>query len=186
MTSVTSYIFRFGNLFYYKVDENEPDHEFPSHSNEKKGHWVGFADNKGDHLKWKILTDETNQVIIRSAVRSVTKTSPNLRLDPPKGEDQPQDLTSDVFVYGRTHQDGSENNPPMSVINFDDLLGRTFLLPMDENGVKKRATISDHVHILNQYRISREDQLRFKLRVDRDQLYDLILYNQLMEYLEDN
>ena len=64
-------------------------------------------------------------------MRSATKTSPNLRLDPPKGEDQPQDLTSDVFVYGKTHPDGSENTSPMSVINFDDLLGRTFLLPMD-------------------------------------------------------
>ena len=60
-----------------------------------------------------------------------TKTSPNLRLDPPKGEDQPQDLTSDVFVYGRPNPNGSDNTPPMSIINFDDLLGRTFLLPMD-------------------------------------------------------
>ena len=73
------------------------------------------------------------------------KTSPNLRLDPPKGEDQPQDLTSDVFVYGRPNPDGSDNTPPMSIINFDDLLGRTFLLPMDENGERKRATISEHV-----------------------------------------
>ena len=47
-----------------------------------------------------------------SAVRSATKTSPNLRLDPPKGEDQPQDLTSDVFVYGRPNPDGSDNPPP--------------------------------------------------------------------------
>ena len=86
---------------------------------------------------------------IKSA-RSATKSSPNLRLEPPKGEDPPQDLTSDVFVYGRTHPDGSENTPPMSVINFDDLLGRPFLLPMDEIGEKKRATISDHVHTINQ------------------------------------
>ena len=35
-----------------------------------------------------------------------------------------------------------DNPPPMSIINFDDLLGRTFLLPMDENGERKRATIS--------------------------------------------
>ena len=73
------------------------------------------------------------------------KTSPNLRLDPPKGEDQPQDLTSDVSVYGRPNPAGSDNTPPMSIINFDDLLGRTFLLPMDENGERKRATISEHV-----------------------------------------
>ena len=120
-----------------------------------------------------------------SAVRSAAKTSPNLRLDPPKGEDQPQDLTSDVFVYGRPNPDGSDNTPPMSIINFDDLLGRTFLLPMDENGERKRATISEHVNDLCQEQVSREDQLRFKLKIDGDQLDDLISYKQLMEYLED-
>ena len=114
-----------------------------------------------------------------------TKTSPNLRLAPPKGEDQPQDLTSDVFVYGRPNPDGFDNTPPMSIINFDDLLGRTFLLPMDENGERKRATISEHVNDLCQEQVSREDQLRFKLKIDGDQLDDLISCNQLMEYLED-
>ena len=93
-----------------------------------------------------------------------TKTFPNLRLAPPKGEDQPQALTPDVFVYGRPNHDGSNNTPPMSIINFDDLLGRTFLLPRDENGERKRAT---------------------KLKIDGDQLDDLISYKQLMEYLED-
>ena len=177
--------FSFWEPIYYKVDENEPDHRFPSQSNEKGGHWVGFADNKGDHLTWKILTDDTNTIIIRSAVRSATKTSPNLRLDPPKGEDQPHDLTSDVFVYGRPNPDGSDHTPPMSILNFDDLLGRTFLLPMDENGERKRATISEHVKDLYQDQVSREDQLRFKLKIDGDQLDGLISYNQLMEYLED-
>ena len=113
-----------------------------------------------------------------------TKTSPNLRLDPPKGEDQPQDLTSDVFVYGRPNPDGSDNTPPMSIINFDDLLGRTFLLPMDENGERKRATISEHVKDLCQQQVSRENKLRFKLKIDGDQLDDLISYTQLTEYLE--
>ena len=92
--------FFFWEPVYCKVDENEPDHRFPSHSNEKRGHWVGLADNNGDHFTSKILTDETNQIITRSAVRSATKTSSNLRVDqPPQGEDQPKDLTSDVFVY---------------------------------------------------------------------------------------
>ena len=73
----------------------------------------------------------------------------------------------------------------MSIINFDDLLGRMFLLPVDENGERKRATISEHVKDLCQQHVSREDQLRFKLKIDGDQLDDLISYNQLMEYLED-
>ena len=56
---------------------------------------------------------------------------------------------------------------------------------MDENGERKIATISDQVNTINQDQTSREDQLRFKLKVDGDQLHDLISYNQLMEYLED-
>ena len=177
--------FSFWEPIYYKVDESEPDHRFPSQSNEKRGQWVGFAENKGDQITWKIHTDDTNTIIIRSAFRSATKTSPNLRLDPPQGENQPQDLTSDVFVYGRPNPDGSDNTPPMSIINFDDLLGRTFLLPMDENGERKRATISEHVKDFYQQQVSREDQLRFKLKINGDQLDDLISYYQLMEYLED-
>ena len=119
---------------YYKVDENESDHRFPSPSNEKRGYWVGFAETKGDHLTSKILTDERQHIITRSAVRSANKTSSNLRLILPL-----QDLTSEVFVYGRPHPDGSDEIPLMSTINFDDLLGRTFLLPMDQNGERKRA-----------------------------------------------
>ena len=73
----------------------------------------------------------------------------------------------------------------MAIINFEDLLRRTSPLPMDVNGKRKRATISEHVKDLCQQQVSREDLLRFKLKIDGDQLDDLISYNQLMEYLED-
>ena len=92
--------------------------------------------------------------------------------------------TSEVD-WGGHDPNGPDNPPPMSIINLDDLLGRTFLLPMDENGERKRATISEHVKDLCQQQVSTEDQLRFKLKIDGDQLDDLISYNQLMEYLED-
>ena len=62
--------------------------------------------------------------------------------------------------WGGHDPNGSDNPPPMSIINLDDLLGRTFLLPMNENGERNRATISEQV----------KDQLRAY---------------QLMEYLED-
>ena len=71
------------------------------------------------------------------------------------------------------------------MINCDVFLGRMFLLPMHENGERKHATIYDHVHKLDHIQASRENQLRFKLKVDGEQLDDLISYNQLMEYLED-
>ena len=57
---------------------------------------------------------------------------------------------------------------------------------MDENGERKRATISDHVHTIDQSQVLREDKLRFELKIDGEQLDDLISGNKLMEYLEDN
>ena len=65
--------------------------------------------------------------------------------------------------WGGHDPNGSDNPPPMPIINLDDLLGSIFLLPMDENGERKRATISEHV----------KDQVRFKLKIDGDQLDDL-------------
>ena len=67
---------------------------------------------------------------------------------------QPQDPRSEVFVYGRPHPDGSGELPLISIINFEDHLGRTFLLPKDENG-------SDHVQYLDHTPASGEKQLRF-------------------------
>ena len=110
-----------------------------------------------------------------------TKNSPILRLNAPEDEDQPQYLRSAVFVYGRHHPDGSAEPPNMSTINFDDLLGRTFFLSKDEHEERKRATISDQVHTLDQAQVYREDQLRFQLKIDGEHLDDLISYNQLME-----
>ena len=92
--------------------------------------------------------------------------------------------TSEVD-WGGHDPNGPDNPPPMSIINLDDLLRRTFLLPMDENRERKRATIYENVKDLCQQQVSREDQLRFKLKIDGDQPDDLISYNQLMEYLED-
>ena len=78
-----------------------------------------------------------------------------LILAPPQGEDQPHDLTSDVFVYGRPNLDKSDNTPPIYIFNFDDFLGSPFFLPLEENGERKRALISKHVKNIYQQLISR-------------------------------
>ena len=42
--------FSFYEPVYYRIYSSEPDLDFPSSSNEKKGYWVAFADNQGDSL----------------------------------------------------------------------------------------------------------------------------------------
>ena len=147
--------FSFYEPVYYRIDSSEPDLNFPSSSNEKKGYWVGFADNQGDSLTWRILTEDTQKIIIHSGVRSALRTTTNQHLASPSGEGttlpfpipypqqsqnslplDPLDASTpnfEHFVKSQTGED--EDNPiPMANIDIPNLLGRSFLLPPEDNG----------------------------------------------------
>ena len=78
--------FSFYEPVYYRIDSSEPDLNFPSSSNEKKGYWVGFADNQGDSFTWRILTEDTHKIIICSGVRSALSTTTNQCIASTSGE----------------------------------------------------------------------------------------------------
>ena len=74
--------FQWYKLVYYKNDTN-----FPYDTREKKGHFVGIAENIGHAMTYKILTDDTRKLICRSNIRSALDSSaPNLRLDLSDGD----------------------------------------------------------------------------------------------------
>ena len=156
--------FSFYEAVYYRIDSSEPDLNFPSSSNDKKGYWVGFTDNQGDSLTWKILTEDTHKIIIRSGIRSALRTTTNQRLSSPSGEGTtlpfpityPQQSTNSLpldpldvsapnfeqFVKSQSGED--EDNPiPMANIDIPNLLGRSFLLPPEDNGERHMAKIID-------------------------------------------
>ena len=137
--------FSFYEPVYYRIDSSEPDLNFPSSSNEKKGYWVGFADNQGDSLTWRILTEDTQKIIIHSGVRSALRTTTNQRLASPSGEGttlpfpipypqqsqnslplDPLDASTPNFEHFVKVQTGEdEDNPiPMANIDIPNLLGR--------------------------------------------------------------
>ena len=147
--------FSFYEPVYYRIDSSEPDLNFPSSSNEKQGYWVGFANNQGDSLTWRILTEDTQKIIIRSGIRSALRTTTNQRLASPSGEGTtlpfpipyPQQSTNSLpldpldestpnfeqFVKSQSSED--EDNPiHMANINIPNLIGRSFLLPPEDNG----------------------------------------------------
>ena len=78
--------FSFYEPVYYRIDSSEPDLNLPSSSNDKKGYWVGFADNQGDSFTWRVLTEDTQNIIIRSGVHSALRTTTNQRLASPSGQ----------------------------------------------------------------------------------------------------
>ena len=191
--------FSFYEPVYYRIDSSEPDLNFPSSSNEKKGYWVGFADNQGDSLTWRILTEDTQKIIIRSGVRSALRTTTNQRLASPSGEgttlpfpipySQSQNsLPLDAldastpnfehFVKSQTGED--EDNPiPMANIDIPNLLGRSFLLPPEDNGERHMAKVID----IDDHGQTLED-IKFKLKINKDQAEEIMSYNQLMDYIQ--
>ena len=192
--------FSFYEPVYYRIDSSEPDLNFPSSSNDKKGYWVGFGDNQGDSLTWRILTEDTHKIIICSGVRSALRTTTNQRLASPSGEGTtlrfpipyPQQSTNSLpfdpldasppnfeqFVKSQSGED--EDNPiPMANIDIPNLLGRSFLLPPEDNGehhMAKIIDIDDHGQPL--------EDIKFKLKISKDQGEEIMSYNQLMDYIQ--
>ena len=192
--------FSFYEPVYYRIDSSEPDLNFPSSSNEKKGYWVGFADSQGDCLTWRILTEDTQKIIIRSGVRSALRTTTNQHLASPSGEGttlpfpipypqqstnslplDPLDESTPNFEQFVNSQSGEDEDNPIHMANIDipNLLGRSFLLPPEDNGERHMAKIID----IDDHGQPLED-IKFKLKIKKDQAEEIMSYNQLMDYIQ--
>ena len=169
---------------YYRIDSSEPDFNFPSSSNDIKGYWAGFAANQGDSLTWRTLTEDTQRIIICSGIQSSLSTTTNQCLASPSGEGTtlpfsipyPQhsknSLPLDPFDY--------EDNPiPMANIDIPIPFGSSFLLPPEDNGEHHMAKIIDIDH----HGPPLED-MKFKLKINKDQAEEIMSYNQLMDYIQ--
>ena len=142
--------------FYQPVFYATYDQHFPSESEERAGYWVGFGEHCGDAMTHKILDQDTQKIIYRSAVRPKKSSTPNHRLAPHGGEvsassdpsedkissgsplgspegSSPKQKAPTVFIRSRDEENPS-GSKPMPTFDPSDLIGRTFLLPPEENG----------------------------------------------------
>ena len=109
--------------FFQPVFYATHNQSYPSASEERADRWVGFAEHVGDALTHKLLDDDTKKILYRSAVRPSDSAHP----------------------YTRLVSDSQSATKPMAEYNPDDLIGRTFLLPKNEQGERLRATIKRKV-----------------------------------------
>ena len=189
-------------MFYATYDQN-----FPSESEERAGYWVGFGEHCGDAMTHKILDHDTQKIIYRSAVRPKKSSTPNHRLAPHGGEvsgsyDPSEDKISSgsplvspegsslkqkaptVFIRSRDEENPS-GSKPMPTFDPSDLIGRTFLLPPEENGERHRAKVTRQVvEIIDQDNGQRIENINFILDIGNDKVEEQISYNQLLEHLE--
>ena len=151
-------------------------------------------------LPWRILTEDTQKIIICSGVRSALRTTTNQRLASPSGEGttlpfpihypqqsknslplDPLDESTPTFEQFVNSQSGEDEDNPIHMANIDipNLLGRSFLLPLEDNGERHMAKIID----IDDHGQPLED-IKFKLKVNKDQAEEIMSYNQLMDYIQ--
>ena len=193
--------------FYQPVFYATYDQHFPSESEERAGYWVGFGEQCGDAMTHKLLDQDTQKIIYRSAVRPKKSSTPNHRLAPHGGEvstssdpsedkissgsplgapegSSPEHKAPTVFIRTRDEENPS-GSKPMPTFDPRDLIGRTFLLPPEENGERHRAKVTRKVvEIIDQEDGKRIENINFILDIGNGKAEELISYNQLLQHLE--
>ena len=148
----------------------------------------------------KILDQDTQKIIYRSAVRPKKSSTPNHRLAPHGGEvstssDPSEDKISSGSPLGATESSSpkqkaptvfirsrDEENPsgskPMPTFDPSDLIGRTFLCPPEENRERHRAKVTRKVvEIIDQEDGQRVENINFILDIGNGKVEELISYN---------
>ena len=92
----------------------------------------------------------------------------------------PLDASTPHFEHFVKSQSGEDEDNPIPMVNIDipNLLGRSVLLPPEDNGecrhMAKIIDIDDHGQPL--------EDIKFKLKINKDQDEEIMSYNQLMDY----
>ena len=149
---------------------------------------INPTENVGDALTHKLLDDDTKKILYRSTVRPSDSAHPNKseRLVPDGGESS---KTPKPIVFVRSRQDDSQSpTNPMAEYNPDALIGRTFLLPKNEQGERLRATIKRKVietskHLDDQHDNSIE-KINFHLDVGQGRAEAIMSYVQILDHLD--
>ena len=93
----------------------------------------------------------------------------------------PEQKAPEVFIRSRDEENPS-GSKPMPTFDPSDLIGRTFLLPPEENGERHRAKNTRQVvEIIDQDNGQRVENINFIVDIGIGKVEELISYNQLLE-----
>jgi hypothetical protein len=190
--------FSFYEPVYYLVDETT----FPSESKELRGCWVGVSENVGHFMTYKILMDDTHQIIHRSNIRlAADPNARNLRLDPlndkppeviwslrkaSPASDHGEDFSLHSMEPTDENPERSSTGDNMVIVDPQELLGCTFLMDTQEDGQRFRASIVECISNHESNVCRSDDHVNFWISVNEDEYKEIITYNELMDFIEKN
>ena len=190
------YRFKFYDKVYFKRDESRGGEHFPSASDEVVGRFVGFSESVGHSMTYKVLTDDTLKVLYRSRIK-LASINPNLRLDNPNpnqdNANTATDMDPNIADDGDTSNNSDDNTPsiinedpqrPMAIIDVDDMIGRSYLTPPDEDGTRRRIKIVEKLDEMDRTLANDPTMIKFRATNDEGTVEEIITYNQIMQRLE--
>ena len=146
---------------------------------------MGIAEHVGHAMTFKILTDDTRKIIYRSNIRSaVDSKTRNLRLDPVNDDIKAPIIRSwhDSSPHGETRP--ADTSLPMPTIDPHDLVGRTFLLPEQEDGQRFRARIVKALNDHDSELSTQPECIQFLCSANDGAFEEILSYSELMDSLE--
>ena len=169
--------------WYEPVYYREEETEFPSVSKEKLGWFVGVAEHVGHAMTYKVLTKDTSKIIFRSVIRSAKdpKTQ-NKRAEGDIKDNPPSIIRSRIDDnVGKQQGTNDTNLFSMPIVDPEDLIGRTFLVPTDDGQVHRAKIVECVQEHLDK---TKSEHLRFRCSINNDKYEEIMSYNDIITYLE--
>jgi len=179
--------FKFYQPVYYHLDDDE-DKSFPSDSVERRGRFVGIAENVGNAMVMLILDDEHGTVLNRSRARPADDPdSQNRRVD---SQHIPNDTENGekipTFIRSATEKEAKELTA--DVLNSDDfdaedLIGKSYLSEEQSDGTRYRCEIVRALKEQDLEHGKSRDRQKYIVSVNNDEYEEIVAYNEILDYV---
>jgi hypothetical protein len=184
------------SAIHYKRDESKGGKKFPSSSDDLPGRFVGFSENVGHQMTYKILTNDTLKVIRRSRIK-LAQLDPNLGVDEPTGTDTPldPDIQPTKHHPGGNHVDDITpdediirgcpgEHTSMAIIDANDIIGRSYLQEPEEDGTRHRLRIIAKLDEHNANIANDPTMIQFRSTNDQETYEEIVTYRQILDKLD--
>jgi hypothetical protein len=175
--------YHFYEKIYFKVHESS----YPSESKERLRNRVGVAEHVGDSMTYKILTADTQKLIYTSEIRTAEDPSCENKRADEQGKGEGTSKSKPPFIMDRRDRwrlsQGELPTPNhLPSLNPDDLIGRTFLAPPEQDGQQFRARIQRKI-IDGDVEDPSYENVKFILKIDGDRADEIVGYNEVVVHM---
>ena len=163
----------------------EDDTSFPSDSCEISERFIGSADHVGHKLTYTILTDDIQCIIHRSRVCTAEDPKTiNIRADKWEESQEQHEFIHTCIDDKPNDEDQFNANNQMSIINTEDLIGRTYPI-INHNGNEDKITIVDVLNKHKEDTLSDPSHIEFTIKHTLDDCKEIIAYNDIINAIQD-